>query len=157
MTKEHEWYKSRILWKANKAGLFKYDCMLFEDLENEDREFIEEFISKYEIPIIVFFDSCSRWTIICTQFLCSYHDNVFYSVSKDRLKQNFSYHVKKNSDPIRTSFEARMTNWIKMSETEEYIWFPGSKEITHVLSTIRMLSKLEYKGQTARPVEIKRI
>ena len=142
MKKEDEWYKNRILWKAGKNYLFDFNCLKFDDLENDVKNCLQKRIPKTEIPVIAFFENYNKWTVLCTRCLCSYHDGVFYCIKKDDLTQKITPHIKKDSAPIDDNLEKRDAKWLKMNDTGEYIWLPSSDDLWNFWGVLKMLGKL---------------
>ena len=142
MTKTDEWFKNRILNRANEY-LLDYDCLEFHELNDDFQNFINNIIAKSEIPVLVFFDSYNKWTVLCTQCLYSYYDNVLYYVDRDKFTQSMIPYVDKNGHPM-CSGEKKKIHWLKMV-TGEFIWLPTSIELLGLLSVLLMLGKLTPK------------
>jgi len=144
MNKEEEWYKDKILWKTNKQNLFHYKCIKFDDLEDEYKLCIKKIIPSKENPILVFFDSCNKWTVLSTQSVCSYHEKILYLVLKNNLIQKITPYAEKGKNLDMSKFKKEPVHWLKMNETGEYIWLPSSKELWGFWPILVMLGKLKY-------------
>ena len=152
--KNNEWYYNRIIWKANKCDLFNLNCTEFSILEKNKQKCIIEKIPKDIIPVIVFWDSCNRWTVLSIDFLISYYNNELIISSLDIVKADVAACVaKKYIEPRVFSTEdmAKLianngksekyippkdednvklsAKWLYLKNTDEYIWLPGVKEV----------------------------
>ena len=154
MTKTDEWFKNRILNQANSFLLnddYDYNCFKLEDLDNNVQKCIKNILGKDEIPVLVFFDNCEKWTVLCTQCLCSYYDKKLYYVHKNDLSQRIIPYVNKNGNidkdgvPISKYLLKENVHWLKMLETGEVIWLPSPKELWSFWGILPMLGKLNPK------------
>ena len=143
MTEKDKWYENRILWKANKNYLFDYKCKRFKDLDKDHKDCIKKIIPKNEIPVIIFFEKCDKWTVMCTQSICSYYDETLYYVNKSDFAQKITPHISMNDIPLANSLEKKDAIWLKMNETKEYIWFPSSNDLWNFWGIIKMMAELK--------------
>ena len=139
---DNEWYKNRILWKAKKNYLFNYNCIKYDDLKSSHKNCIQKLIDKTEVPVIVFFENCNKWTLLCTNKLYSYYDDVLQCVDKDNFNQKITPHIDINSEPISHNLAKKDAKWLKMNETGEYIWLPSSDDLWNFWGLLQMLAKL---------------
>jgi hypothetical protein len=141
MTKEDEWYKNRILWKATKNNLFDYDCIEFSELLKEQQEFIKKLIPDNAIPVIVFWKDFDTWTLLCTQMLISYYDDKLQIVPKDKLNQRKTLYIEKDGKEIE-NYQKKEAKWLYMTDTKQYIWLPTSKSLWSFWPILLTLSSL---------------
>ena len=141
MKKEDEWYKNRILWKANKENLFDVNGIEFSKLSDKQKEYIKKIIPKDTIPVIVFWQDFNIWTVLCTQMLISYYDSNLEIVEKDRLKQKKTLHIERYGKEIE-NHEKKEAKWFYMTETKQYIWLPTSNDLWRFWPVLLTLSSL---------------
>jgi len=143
MTIEDNWYKNRILWKANKNELFSHNCIEFKDLDTEYKEFIINLIPKNKIPVIIFFNDINQWTLLCTDNLYTYNGEELVSISKDDMCQKFIPTINQDESGIVSSKEKRDVQWLYATKSKKSIWFPSSTELWNFWSILQMLCKLK--------------
>ncbi|MCV6638298.1 hypothetical protein [Candidatus Albibeggiatoa sp. nov. NOAA] len=123
MTKKDEWYQNRILWQAQKHKLFEQNrCYHFSDLSEEQISFINKTVSKNINPLVVFWDSQEKWTVLGTRAICSFHGGNLVFAKLDKIKELNIFHP-----PDATVREIKLeSEFLSLdSHNKKLIWTPS--------------------------------
>jgi hypothetical protein len=83
--KKPDWYKNRILWRAEKLHLEIYAWRHFFLSNEQSARKILQAVDGYGVPLLIFWLSDDVWTLLTNQFLLGKLDGVLSSVDLDTL------------------------------------------------------------------------
>jgi len=136
-----DWYRDRILWKAEQHKLFDKQCCEFSDLPENNASFIEE-ISGDIKPVIVFWGSQFKWTVLGAKKLCSFYDGDLVCSGLDEIDKKLS--VVHPSDTLQSNIKLE-SNFIKLDALEKLIWAPAGSELFALMNILQMFPLAEKK------------
>lgn len=125
MTKD-EWCRNRILWKASQHKLFERKAYQLSDLTKEQFIAINKNLPNDIIPVIVFFESESRWTVLGTRVIASYFDERLSTVNLDDIKKKVTLYTPKNCSGQDAKF---ISEYIILENVNQIIWAPAGAEL----------------------------
>ena len=134
MTKD-DWYADRIMWRAGQHRLFEKRCVRFEDLNAQGRRMITdqaEFIGK---PLLVFFDSAERWTVLTTSEIVSRFDGQIHRASLDAIKKEVELVRPAGVDSEELK---RSANRLRLPKTNAEVWAPEGNELFGLMNILQM-------------------
>ena len=137
-----DWYRSRILWKAEQHNLFTKKCCKFSDLSDNAILTIKNTVSQDINPVIVFWNSEKKWTVLGTKAICSFYDNEFIMSELDDIDKQLSlFH------PAGTKIEdAKLkSNFIRLDKSGKLIWVPAGPELFALMNILNMFPLLGSK------------
>ena len=143
MTKNDNWCKGRILWKANQYKLFDDGCLEFVQLSITQKEFILDLIPKHKMPVIIFFSNIDRWTLFCTDVLLGYDAGELVEIDRNTMCQKFTPSIDKSNNKITNNQQKKDVRWLYAVESKKYIWFPSSNALSGSHSILNMLCRLK--------------
>ncbi|WP_334320280.1 hypothetical protein [Gilliamella apicola] len=134
MTKK-EWYKDRILWKAN-----QFKSVLETRLKGEERDnFLDKLHKEYmdsddEILFLFSENNKTSWTAITTDKVISYHNNSVYQLKLDSIEKLIE--IKK--DGISDNNLKHDANFLLIGYEKLPIWTPNAKTLFALMNVLRM-------------------
>ncbi len=124
---KQEWYKNRILWKAEQHKLFEKNCKLFNELYPKQKKIIRAAIAPNdEAIVLVFWDSEFRWTVITVSSVYSFYNNSLKFSLLDEIEQNIS-----------VTGEKMIIEFIELNNKVK-IWAPCGAELFALMNILRM-------------------
>ncbi len=126
MTKK-EWYKNRIIWKANKHKLLEKNCKLFDELCPQQKKVIKMSIAPNEEEVVlVFWGSEALWTVLTVSSVYSFYHNSLNYLSLDEIEKNVSVTGEKNT-----------VEFIELNNKAK-IWAPCGTELFALMNILMM-------------------
>lgn len=138
LMQKDDWYRDRILWKANQHKLFERDCFKFSELSAESASVISKIIPADIRPVIVFWKNKSTWTALGTRSIYSYYDGKLVVSDLDEINKKLSIVSDKNLSEA-TKMDA---SFIYLEVADELIWAPSNSELFALMNILRMFPLL---------------
>jgi len=85
-----EFYRERILWRAEKHQLFSRRCVRYEDASERQKAVIESLLGAGFGGVILFWDSEDRWTVVGDTSLASWHGARLQLCDLDEVQKQLS-------------------------------------------------------------------
>lgn len=134
MTKK-EWYKDRLLWKANQFKSLSENRLKGEEsdifLDKLHKECMD---SDDEILFLFSENNKKSWTVITTDKVISYHNNNIYHLKLDSIDKLID--IKK--DGISDDDLKYDSNFLFIGHEKLPIWTPNSKTLFALMNILRM-------------------
>lgn len=130
-----EWYRDRILWKADQHRLFDKKCYKYSDLPDDHVLVIKEAISSDINPVIVFWESRKKWTVLGTKAICSFYDDNLIFSELDRINKQLSILHPIDVEPSNVKLES---TFIKLDAVGKLIWVPAGSELFALMNILKM-------------------
>lgn len=127
-----EFYKNRILWKADKHNLFEKRCLNYSGLTSLQMMKIQVSAPK-GIPVLVFWNDNNLWTVLTTEEVLSMHDNSLFRVNLDDINQEIKIEVDEGVEKPKSS-----TNFLIIGKNKIKIWVFAGEELFALYNTLRM-------------------
>jgi hypothetical protein len=135
MIKE-DWYRDRIVWRANRSKLFEMRCVEFSSLPQVSAALILKEVSEPFDPVLVFFKNDCTWTILETSSIYSHYDGNLIRVPLDIICKKISLAgVEHYTTPRELKTKA---NFLKIKATGDLIWAPEGEELFALWNILRM-------------------
>ena len=134
-----DWYRNRILWKAEQHKLFDKKCCKFSDLLEGSAAVIKGMSGDIE-PVIVFWDSQDKWTALGTKKVCSFYDGNLVCSGLDEIDQKLSIVHPPEVQPDNIKLES---NFIKLDALDKLIWAPAGSELFALMNILQMFPLAE--------------
>ena len=131
-----DWYVNRILWRANKHKLFDNRCCKYSELSAHCAAVIEQRLPEMEKPVLVFWDSEQKWTLLCALQIYSFMDGQLIFANLDDI--NESMKVPQSSDSIEDL--KRNAGTLLLDKLNRSIWVPDEAELFALWSILQMFS-----------------
>jgi len=131
-------YSNRILDRAEKQGLFKYGCLKLVDLTEDQKTIFCKTVDHNIEPLLVFWDSVDRWTVMTVDRLFSWYENNLYSCVLEDIKNEIEgvvYEEGKYYEGTKLSI-----NMLYLKRPKIYVWVPKGAALYgfwHVLKYCR--------------------
>ena len=129
-----EWYIDRILWRANQHSLFDKSCIKYSELDNSRVAAIEEVIPGIEKPVLVFWDSEKKWTVLCALYIYSFYGGQLISSSLDEINKSVSVVT---TDGLSEDIKKSATV-ICLDKLNKFIWAPAGSELFALMGILQM-------------------
>jgi len=129
------WYSDRILWKAKQHNLLDKKCCKFSDLSTEQTDAIAEVFPEDIKPIIVFWESQNKWTVLGARAICSFYDGKFVLSSLDEINKQVSLF---HSPNIESKDVKSKSSFISLGNDEKLIWAPAGSELFALMNILQM-------------------
>ncbi|MBN2216774.1 MAG: hypothetical protein JW719_05325 [Pirellulales bacterium] len=130
---QDDWYKERILWRANQHRLLEKQCMPFSDLPEEKQIEIKEMAAPNGIPVLIFSNE-RVWTLLTTREIVTYYDG--------RLSKGQLDNIEKGIVPIEASGEEAIDKnqamYLGLTNLQFNVWVPGNPELFALWSILKM-------------------
>ena len=130
-----DWYRDRILWKVAKHKLLDKKCCMFSNLSNDKALSITEVIPEYTNPVIVFWESRDKWTVLGTRAICSFYDGNLVFSELDEINKQISLFRPVGVKPEVAKSES---NFISLDKTGELVWVPAGAELFALMNILGM-------------------
>jgi len=130
-----DWYRDRILWRAEQNSLFSKTCCKFSDLPNNCALIIKEIIIEAFSPVIAFWESQDAWTVLGTRTIFSFHDGKLSSFMLDEIDKQVSV---VQADGISSEDIKTKSNFILLEKSGILIWAPEGKELFGLMNILLM-------------------
>lgn len=129
-----DWYKDRILWRANQHGLFDKSCVKYSELDNSCVAAIDEVVSGIEKPVLVFWDSEKKWTVLCALHIYSFFDGQLVSSGIDEIDKSVSVISTGGlSEDIKKSADI-----LSLDKLNKSVWAPAGSELFALMNILQM-------------------
>ncbi|OCF94211.1 hypothetical protein [Gilliamella sp. wkB308] len=134
MTKK-EWYKDRLLWKANQFKSLSETRLNDEERDNFADKLHKEYVNSDDEIIFLFFENNKkRWTAITTDKVISYHNNSIYQLKLDSIEKLIDIRKEGISDDD-LKYDS---NFLFIGHEKLPIWTPNSKILFALMNILRM-------------------
>jgi hypothetical protein len=134
MTKE-EWYADRIMWRAGQHGLFEKRCCRFENLNEKQIEALV--LARYTgKPLLVFFSSMDRWTLLTTNEIISFFDGELRTALLDGIFKDIK--LVRPPEANSTAELKETAHRLHLTRTNQEIWAPEGEEIFALMNILQM-------------------
>lgn len=130
-----EWYRDRILWRAKQHDLFNKRCYDYSNLPDDFSYTIKEAIPEDIHPVLVFWESEQRWTVLGTKAICSYYDHNLVFSGADEINKQLSISPPPGASPKDVKV---VTQFIKLESTGQLIWAPSGPELFALMNILQM-------------------
>ncbi len=131
----NDWYRDRILWKADKHSLFDKTCRRFSELQADQALQITTRVAEDIDPVIVFWGDGETWTVLGTRAICSYHGSALVCCELDQIQKDISL---EESSGVETN-EAKLTSsFIRLNKSGKLIWAPAGAELFALMNILLM-------------------
>lgn len=140
MMNKDEWYRDRILWRANQHKLFDKRCIEFSDLQSDQASLISEVIPKNANPVLVFWEGRDRWTVLGTKDIFSFYDGNIISSSLDEINKQLSVFKPSGVEP--EDIKAR-SDFISLDAVGKLVWVPAGSELFALMNILQMFPLAE--------------
>lgn len=137
-----EWYQDRILWRANQSDLLNKSCMLFYEMPEDNRKFIVDSIKDDINPILVFWESSKKWTVLGTRAISSCHHETLNTVDLDEIRKKVVLQSPADSEKENIKTDA---NLLLLEETGKRVWAPQGAELFALMNILLMFPLREKK------------
>jgi hypothetical protein len=137
-----EWYRDRIIWKANQHKLFDKRCKKFSELKKAQASLISEVIPDNANPVLVFWDNRDRWTVLGTREVFSFYDGNLVSSGLDRINKQLSVFYPSVAEP--EDIKAK-SDFISLDKVGKLIWVPSGSELFALMNILHMFPLSEKK------------
>ncbi|ODS24332.1 hypothetical protein AB835_03985 [Candidatus Endobugula sertula] len=129
------WYCDRILWKAKQHNLFDKRCCKFSDLSVEQVRAIEAVISVEIKPVIVFWESQNKWTVLGAKSVCSFYDGELVLCDLDSIDKqvNLLHPSGIDREDVKSKSE-----FIIVGSEGKNIWAPSGSELFALMNILQM-------------------
>jgi len=161
---------NRIVDKAKKLKLFKYNCLEFSSLDSNKQSYIKQYISKKDMPVLVFWGNYNEWTLLCMDVVITYYNNKIYRVNLSIAKRDFTpcldrQYIKQevitidklqkiisndgkplsnlNIEQEKAYKLKTKAKWLYAKNTQDFIWMPSNIEVYGVWSILIMIYNLD--------------
>lgn len=128
-----DWYRDRILWQAKKHSLLDESCREFSDLAEAKLRSISNIIPEDINPVLVFWRSQDRWTVLGTRAICSYHGGKLVQVELDEIAMQISLFR-----PTGAKNPKLESSFLRLEKSGELIWAPPGPELFALWNILRM-------------------
>lgn len=128
-----DWYKDRILWRANKNDLLSKRCALFSSLDDKTRSSIISVIGDDAEPVIIFWDCDNKWTSIGTNKVVSYINGNVSQCFLDEIDKALSIYNPRSYENIKIEAE-----FIEVGPNKALIWAPAGPELFALMNILLM-------------------
>lgn len=133
--KKNEWYTDRILWKAQQHELFNKRCIKFTDAGDEVKSNVLANCSLDGSPVLLFFISSKKWTLLTDFEVVSMFDGGVSSCSLDTINHTVKPSFNKENS---ISYEKQNCQYIDLPKSGVKIWAPNGKELFALISILKM-------------------
>lgn len=132
---DEDFYKNRILWKANQSDLFSRGCTEFGKIEKNRHDHILSRTTLRGEPILVFWSSEILWTLLTSAEIVSEIDSSLNSIFLDDIKR-----IVKIEEIVSTQDQATKleSEFLRLGEFGCRIWAPRGAEIFSLMNILRM-------------------
>ena len=131
----NDWYKDRILWKANQHSLFEKRCSRYEDVPIEQKNSMDS-AQIIGCPVLAFTDAISgNWTLLTTAEIISYQDKEIWSVMLSDVKKKVVIEKGGYASPDEVK---RSSEFLLVGDRRIRIWVPAGPELFALMNILRM-------------------
>lgn len=135
-----DWYRDRILWKANQHKLFDNKCCRFTDLSNAHASLISTAIPEDASPILVFWGSQDKWTVLGTKAVFSFYEGNLVSSELDTINKKISVF---NPSGMKSEDVKTQADFISLDQVEKLVWVPAGAKLFALINILRMFPLAE--------------
>lgn len=134
MMNKDDWYTDRILWRANQHNLFDKSCIKYSELDNSRVAAIEKAIPGIEKPVLAFWDSEKKWTVLCALHICSFFEGQLVSSGLDEIDKSVSV---VSTDGLSGDIK-KSADVLCLDKLNKSIWAPAGSELFALMSILQM-------------------
>ncbi|WP_392559808.1 hypothetical protein [Orbus mooreae] len=132
---KNEWYKKRILWKANQFKSLSQTMLRSEKDDVSFEKLCEKHMNSDDEILFLFSDKeYIKWTAITTDKIISYHDNNVYQEKLDNIKKL----IEIRKDDISNNNLKYCASFLLVGEGKLPIWTPNSQILFALMNILRM-------------------
>lgn len=131
MTKS-EFYKDRILWRAQQHHLLQKKCLTYSQLTDSQLKKIIAFSPK-SVPVLVFWNSETLWTVLTTEEVLSFYDNTIHRIDLDAIEKKIKVNLDQSSERPKFS-----TEFLILGANQIKIWVFAGNELFALYNILRM-------------------
>ena len=132
---DENFYKNRILWKANQSDLFSRSCTEFGKIEKNRHDHILSRTTLQGEPILVFWSSEILWTLLTSAEIVSEIGSSLNSIFLDEIKRIVKIEEVVSSRDQATKLESEFLN---LGEFGTRIWAPRGAEIFSLMNILKI-------------------
>ena len=130
-----EFYRDRILWRADKHSLIGDQCVLYPNLPDNYQEFLARTVGEDVDPVLVFWGGRDRWTVLGTRKVCSYSGEGMVSEELDKIGGRLKMHAEEGSTQEQIKLQS---SFILVGKHEKKMWAPAGSKLFALVNILLM-------------------
>ena len=134
---KNEFYRNRIIWKANQHNVFNEAQLYHDDIPNDCKRIVNEVLpSDSNInPVLLFWGGPLKWTLLGEQEICSFYSGKIHCYDLDCIDKKITlYHSGKTPETNKK----RDAEFIRLEKCEGLVWAPSGKLLFALMSILKM-------------------
>ena len=131
-----DWYRNRILWKANQNKLLVdgSHCFTDEALSDSQKKSVYEVVPDLDI-VLLFWRNSDQWTALGSEFICSKYEDKPVVVKLDDIDKQLTL---ERSQDMSGQDAKRLSEFIYLDKLGKRVWAPSGNAILSLMNILIM-------------------